>query len=510
MALSFVKWITSLFTGRDDPARAKRRLLKRMAKILAANKYGKFYRLKTEDASPELAQFFFAVYKTVAPAQAFLQNAAQSTQLKVATVYNFLNKRQRDILELLSPESIELRAQETRSKELARQLQDEYNDLAADFDTAMVNSINECYSQIMCMAKFVNFDFYFLLKKFDSHLSERSFSGKPYFNPARGQAVSDELKDFLELTCGLEPDRNWAEAIQVLRDSKGVDVVNLKHWNSMLLLIRDVKRAGILELMIRFIDKDPHWGWEPLIPGEDITAPYLEMIRRETFEHLTRITTAKWDARIAQYARMVFGDSDVNRLKNYTERGGESYRKKNFAGFTFARGLNYLMVFLLAQKSELQYFYELIFVRGQWVSPALALPLSESIRLLMTFPDRINRLDESLSEFGMYGNKLKIALMRVEKEKSQVRFISTNLETLNGDARQIISDAIFNISVLQDGFSGILEDYRKNSATVILNWKELESFSEGRLEDRIAALYDKLTNMLQLLGLFVHDSDESE
>jgi hypothetical protein len=510
MAFSFFKWITSFFADRDDLARAKRRLLKRMTKILAANKYGKFYRLKTEDVSPELAQFFFTVYKTIAPAQVFLQNVAQSTQLKVSTVYNFLNKQQRDILELLSLESIERRAQETRPKDLARQMEDEYNSLAADFDTEMINSINGCYSQIMIMAKFVNFDFYFLLKKFDSHLGERSFSSKPYFTPVRGQAVSDEIKDFLELTSGLDPDRNWAEAIQVLRDSKGADVVNLKHWNSMLHLIRDVKRSGILELMIRFIDKDPHWEWEPHVPGEDITAPYLEMIRREMFEHLTRITTAKRDAQIAQCARAVFGDSDVNRLKNYTERGGEIYKKRNFAGFTFARGLNYLTVFLLAQKTEFQYCYELIFVRGQWVSQTLSMPLSESIRLLMTFPDRINHLDESLSEFGMYGNKLKIALMRIEKEKSQTRFISTSLETLNGNAKQIISDAIFNISVLQDGFSEILTDYRKNSAIVILNWEELESFCEGGLEDRLAALHDRLVNMLQLLRLFVHDSDEPE
>jgi hypothetical protein len=510
MAFSFFKWITSLFAGRDDLARVKRRLLKRMTKILAANKYGKFYRLKTEEASPELAQFFFAVYKTIAPAQVFLQNAAQSTQLKVATVYNFLNKRQRDILELLSPENIELRAQEMRSKHLARQLQDEYNSLAADFDTEMINAINECYSQIMIMAKFVNFDFYFLLKKFDAHLNERSFSSKPYFNPVRGQAVSDEIKDFLELTSGLEPDRNWAEAIQVLRDSKGVDVVNLKHWNTMLLLIRDVKRSGILELMVRFIDKDPQWGWEPHVPGEDITAPYLEMIRCETFEHFTRITTAKRDAQIVQCAKTVFGDSDVNRLKNYTERGSEIYKKKNFAGFTFARGLNYLIVFFLAQKPEFQYFYDLIFVRGQWVSPALSMPLSESIRLLMTFPDRINHLDESLSEFGMYGNKLKIALTRIEKEKSQARFISTSLETLNGDAKQIISDAIFNISVLQDGFNEILADYQKDVAIVILNWEELDSFSEGKLEGRLVALHDKLVNMLQLLRLLVHDPDEPE
>jgi hypothetical protein len=200
----------------------------------------------------------------------------------------------------------------------------------------------------------------------------------------------------------------------------------------------------------------------------------------------------------------------VNRLKNYTERGGEIYKRKNFAGFTFARGLNYLMVFLLDQKPEFQYFYELIFIRGQWASPPLSMPLSESIRLLMTFPDRINHLDESLSEFGMYGNKLKIALMRIEKEKSQMRIINTNLKTLNDDAKQIISDAIFNISVLQDGFNEILADYRKNSAIVILNWEELESFAEGRLEDRLVALHDKLVNMLQLLRLFVQDSDEPE
>ncbi|MFP3042546.1 DUF5312 domain-containing protein [Treponema primitia] len=510
MEFSFFKWFTSLFTGGNDPARAKKRLLKRMAKSLAANKYGKFYRLKTEEASPELAQFFFDVYKITATAQPFLQNAAQSTQLKVAVIYNFLDKRQRDILEQLSPENIELRAQTTPPKELYRQMQGEFDSLASGFDTELIRSIDACYSLIMILAKFVNYDFYFLLKKFDSQLGERSFSKKPLFNPVRGIGVSDEIKDFLELSGGLDPDRNWDDVLRILGECKGVEVLNQKLWNSLLLRIRDVKRSGILEMMIRFIDTDPHWGWEPNVPKADITAAYLETIRIEIFEHLTRITTAKRDALIIECAKAVFGDHEVNRLKNYTERGGEIYKKKNFAGFIYARGLNYLVVFLLDEKPQFQYFYDLILIRGQWVSPVLSMPLSESVRLLLSFPDRINHLDESLSDFGMYGNKLKNSLMRVEKEKSQTRVISTNLETLNGDAKQIINDAIFNLSVLADGFAGILDDYRKNPSALILNWEELDSFSVDPLEDRISGIYSKLGNMLQLLRLFVQTSNESE
>ncbi|MDR3122336.1 MAG: DUF5312 family protein [Treponema sp.] len=507
MAFSLFNWLASLFNGgRNNPDRVRKRAIKRIAKSLGTNRYGRFFRAKTGEATPDLAQFFYNIYKVVSPAQTLLQNAAQSTQLKICAVVSFLDISQLDILKQLSVESIENRAKETDASLLTRQMKGEFDEFARAFDAARTNAINECYSLIMIICKFFLYDYYFLLKKFDLQLTEHSFNRKPVFNFLHGEAVVEELKDFLELTEGLDPNIDWSTPLRALREFKGMDVINPKLWSVLLLQIRDVVHSEIFELMIRFIEKDPAWTWTSHTVHQNIAAPYLETIRGEMFDRLALVATARQNALIERYAMAVFGNAKVNRLKYYTEQGSEIYKKKNFSGFTHAKALNYLIVFLTDGRQELQYIYELILIRGQWVSSALSLPLSESLRLLEIFPDRITGLDEMLSERGLYGIKLKMALMKVDREKSLTRSIATNLESINSDARQIINDAIFNLSVLEDGLKDILADYRKNPGLIILNWDELDSFSETNLEKRIASMQNKLTHMLELLRILSQGS----
>jgi hypothetical protein len=356
----------------------------------------------------------------------------------------------------------------------------------------------------------VVYDYYFLLKKFDGQLAERSFSRKPAFNPIRGETIVEELKDFLELTGGLDPNRDWDAPLRILKEFRGTDAIDPKLWNKLLLQIRDVVQSGIFEMIIRFIEKDPDWTWEPHAPRGDIVSSYLEMIRRETFERIELIAASRRNALIDRHAAVVFGNDRVNRLKYYTELGGEIYKKKNFSGFIYARALNYLIVFLTDGKSEIQNLYELILIRGQWMSAALCLPLSESLRLIAVFPGRITELDEMVSERGLYGNKLKTAIVKVDREKSLARSININLDAANREAKQVLNDAIFNLSVLGDGLKDILEDRRKATGTIILNWDELESFSETDLEGRIVAALDKLTNMLELLRVLSQGSSPAE
>jgi hypothetical protein len=511
MAFSFFNWLVSLFMRDSNSAeRLKKRAMKRIARALLANKYGKFFRTKSGEATPDLAQFFYRIYKVISQAQTLLQNAAQSPQLRICAVVSFLDTPQLDILEKLSAESIENRTKETEPGLLSRQMQDEFDRFARAFDANRTNAINECYSLILIIHKFVVYDYYFLLKKFDPQFTEHSFGRKPVFSSLRGEAVVEELKDFLELTGGLDPDRDWNVPLRALREFRGTEVINPKLWNSLLLHIRELVHSEIFELMIRFIEKDPAWTWTPHTVQENIVGAWLDMIRRETFDRLSLVVTARQNALIDRHALAVFGIARVHRLKHYTEQGGEIFRKKNFTGFLHARALNYLIVFLTDGRQELQDLYELILIRGQWVSTALSFPLSESLRILAVFPSRITELDEMLSERGFYGNKLKTAIVKIDREKNLARSIARNLESANDAARQIVNDAIFNLSVLDDGLKDLLEDCRKTPGVVILNWEELNSFSETDLEGRIAAMRDKLTNMLELLRVLVHGSIAAE
>jgi hypothetical protein len=510
MVFAFFNWIASLLAGvRNNPERARKQGLKRIARAIAANAYGKFFRVKSVEATPDLARFFYGIYKVITPAQELLWNVAQSTQLKLCVVENLLDPAQRDMLEKLSAQSLERRAEETEEGLLARQIRDEFDELERSFDTDRTNAINECYSLILGICQFVVYDFYFLLKKFDLQLIEHSFGREPVFSALRGEAVVEELKDFLELAGSLDPGRDWSVPLQVLKELKGAEAVSLNDWNSMLFMIRAPVNSGIFEMIIRFVEKDPDWAWTPRTEQESILGFYLEMIREEIFDCLELVITAKRNILIERHARAVFGNARAERLNYYTEKGGEVYKTKNFPGFVYARGINYLMVFLTDERPEMQSLYELLLIRGQWVSMALSFPLSEALWLLTLFPDRITELDEMLSDWGFYGNRLKTAMMNLDRDKNVRRSIGMNLDMANGEARQIINDAVFNLSVLHDSLQELREDCRKTPGNIIRNWYELNLFSETILEKRIVVFWSKLTNMLELLRILIRTAGVS-
>jgi hypothetical protein len=495
----FKQLVLLLLGGRDSPERAKKRALKRIAKALTANAYGKFFRVKSVQVTPELAEFFYGLYKLVFPARTLLQNAAQSTQLKLDTVESFLDAAQQEALEKLSAESIAQRAEETEENLLARQLQSEFAGLERSFDAGRSSAVNECYRLILRVCEFVEYDYYLLLKKFDCQLTERNFSRKPVFNALRGEAVTEELTDFLALTCGMDPNQDWTGPLRILEQFMGTEAISVKVWSAMLFTIREMVDSKICELMIRFVEKNPDWSWKPQAAHENIAGWYLETIRLEISDRLALVLATKRNALIEQHAKAVFGIVRVSQLNYYTEQGSEVYSNKKFAGFTEARALEYLMLFLNDEKPELKNLYELILIRGQWTSMKLSFPLSESLWLLELFPVRILELDEMLADWGFYGSKLKTAILNLARDKSAERSIARNLHAVNREARQIVNEVIFYLSILHDGLKDLKEDCRRTPGLIIRNWEELNSFSETALENRLAALWKKLTNMLELL-----------
>jgi hypothetical protein len=501
---ALVVWLVSHFSGQgNNPERAKRRSLKRIARAIAANEHGRFFRTKSVQATPEMAQFFYEVCKVIVPAQTLLQNVSRSTQLKLCVAINFLDPAQLELLEGLSAESIERRAAETDADLLFRQLQGEFAELERGFDAGRTNAINECYRLILIICRFVVYDHCFLLNKFDLQFTGHSFGRTPAFTAIRGEAVAEELKDFLELTAGLDPDRDWSVPLRVLGRFFGMETVNPEAWSRMLFMIRDVVRSGIFELIIRFVERDPDWAWRPYTNRESIAAACLELLREDIFGRLALVAAAKRNALIERRAEAVFGNARVRRLLHYTEQAGELYVKKNFSGFTEARALNYLMVFLTGELPELQSLCELILIRGRWASTALSFPLSEALWLLAGFPARITELDETLSEWGSVGVNLKLALTRVDRNKSRARMIARSLDSVNAAARQILEDAVSHLSILAGGLKDLQEDCRKNPEMIIRNWDELNHFSKTGLEERIAALRARLATMLELLSVLV-------
>ncbi|MDR1950429.1 MAG: DUF5312 family protein [Spirochaetaceae bacterium] len=507
---SFFDRILDFFAGTRDPEAAKKRVLKSVVKNLTANKYSKFYKPKGGQAEPALAKFFYGIYRIIAPAQVFMQNAVKSAQLKQVVVEAALDQKQQDILNRLSPESIEERSKKTPPKELARQLREELAALSGAFDNTRINAADGCYNIILAFTRFVTFDFYFLLKKFDSALPERSFSRTPAFVPVRGHTITEAIKDFTEAAWVLDPDQDWRTALKVLKAYKGdMEVVVYDQWNRLLLQLRDVKRSGILELMIRHIDNNPFWQPNPKISAERITDAYLEAKRTEIEGAIETMINAKRNAKIGELVQTVFGDSDTSRLKQYTEKNSELYVKKNFAGFIHVRGLNYLKTFLLDYfKKDIREICDLLLIRGQWSSNVLSQQMSDGFHEIMAISEQLITFDDALADNGPNGSRLKASIVRVDRDKGQGKYIRLILTSVNEEAEGMILKSAQALILIGRNLKNVLDDCSKNPHELIMNWKELESASAEPLVQRITAIYKKMYCFVRILQLLVRGEEE--
>ena len=145
---SFFTHIIQLFFPRDDAEAIKKRHLKALAKEISKNKFSKWYKPSSEEFQPQMARFFFELYKVVGPARALLASAASSKVLKNITVEQNLSKQQHQMREKLTPEALQERAQKTDPKELGKQVRKELAAFMQGFDGKKVEEIDLLYQQL--------------------------------------------------------------------------------------------------------------------------------------------------------------------------------------------------------------------------------------------------------------------------------------------------------------------------------------------------------------------------
>jgi len=509
MAPAFFDKLLSLIGNSNDPEADKKKRIRLLAKEISRNKYSKFFNLKSGEIDGSMGKVFFDMYKICSNAQVLLVSIGKSAQLKQIIVETFFDKQLLEIRDRLMPEAIEEQAKtNTDIKALGKSLSSDFTVLSAAMDAAMIANIDRCYDIILTLAQFAAFDFYVVLKKFDSKIPERNFTYQPKFAPVRGEYLKNEFKDFLDVSFGLDPDQDWKRALAALKHFKNdVDVVVPEQWHKLLVLLREIKRSGIIELIIRYIEQKPDWINKPKLIDEHIAESYMESKRVEIKASIDKLLNAKKNAQVYALAKTIFGTTDIDRVKYYTEKASEMYIKKNFEGFIYSGAINYLKAFILDYyKKEIRELYDLLLVRGQWTNNEMARKTSEHHNILMEISDKLVAFDESMGDSGDNGSRLKNAIVKADRDKSQARYVSTILSTVNNNALELINKSALSLIVVGKSLKALFDDLQKQKRELLVNWKELEVVSENTLDDRISAAYKKIYYFIQLAQAYTNSS----
>jgi len=501
--------VMSFISGDDEHISDKDVLLKQLAKEISQNKYAKFYRTRQREADVSLGQYFFDLYKALYPLQSFLNNPANEAKIRHITLEAFLDKPVMDIIKRLSPNEIAERKRNA-GPEISKQLKEDLTALAAGFDNPKIAAADKCNNLIASMKQFVAFSFITLLEKFDPEMKEGDFLSIPRFAPIDASILVPDLSKFLSLLPPFEPDDDWKTVFEILKYCKGgVDVIPLLQWNNILLSLNDLKSSRVLELICKLSSGNPIFEIRPVIPHETLSAGFLEQKTSEVREVIANILGSQKQTQVDALVQAVFGPIATTRLSYYNDARGRVLIDKNLDGYVYAPALNHLLTFIQEYHTkEFQELCDIVLIRGKWTKSAASRAMSEGFHSVLDITNEILHLDESLSEDGSEGPRLRSALARVDRDKTQIRYINNIIAGINDEALHLINKAVPSLIVLGKHFKMLFDDYDKKPFELIMNWKELTAASKAPISQRISAAYKRINYFVQLMIMETKETEE--
>jgi hypothetical protein len=490
------------FIGRDGEGDSEKDvLLKQIAKDVSQNKYAKFYRVRQQEADASLGQLFYNLYKLIYPLQIFLKDPAKEARIRQVTLEAFLDKKVMDLIKKLSREAMNERMK--TGGDVIKELQDDLAALTAGFDSPKIAAADKCNNLIAAMKQFVFFDFSSIIRKFDPEFKEGDFLTQLKFVPVDVTVLASDLSVFLSVQPFIDKDDDWRTVFEILKYCRGgTDVIPPAQWNNILLNLADIKRSRIFELMARLATGNPILEIKPNIPHEALSAIWLEHKTGEIRDIINNINQNQRLAQISSLEQEVFGTISFMRLNYYTPEREKAIIERGMEGYIYAMALTHLLTYIQEFLSkEVQELCDILLVRGQWTNNTASRIMSDAFHEAMDVTDGIIKLDESLSEEGSNGPRLRGALLRVDRDKTQGRYINSIVSGVNEEAYDIINTAVPALIVVGKHFKMLLDDCVKKPFELIMNWKELNSVTKIPMVQRIGAVYKKLNLFIQLMTM---------
>jgi len=363
-------------------------------------------------------------------------------------------------------------------------------------------TVNHRYELASALNQLANYNFAGFFKKFDNHFVDGSFLVEPKFPAVKTILIIDQMADFMTATHSLKPEEDWAGLLNILKKCEGHDLVIPEQFNSMLKTLREIHTSKILELMIQYTLRNPVWQFRHIVFNETIGDIWLEAKTGEAYAFITRINNSKKAGQINALVKQVFESTDLVRLENYNVQLSENYRKRNLDYFEYAEGINYLKAFMDDYLSrEIKELCDILLIRGQWTNNTMSREMSDALNNVIETTVSIADFDTVMSEDGADGSRLRAAMLRVDRDPTQARYINTIAAKVNDDALEIINGAVQSLIIIGKHLKNLIEDIQKKHPELLINWREINLASKEPINQRMVDSFKKINYFVQLMHL---------
>lgn len=495
----FQALISSIFKS-SNPEAEKKRKLKALAKTISKSKFHTFYKPGTVEMLGPFGKLIFDIYKTVSPAQTLIRNAQNPAVFKRQIINYALSENQLALLDQLDEQKILEMSRQIEFSKLHHEIDQKLQQFINEFDETRAAKVDNIYKAFSLFSDFVSFDFYMIIKKYDSTYKEYSFDALPKLEKVNAEYIVDDLKDFLSVAYAItDPSVDWSALFTMLKDTQSRELVSLGNWKKIVARMSAIQSSKSLDMIIQHITSVFNYETKVSSKHESILEPYLDNIDTETRKLLAKIENEQKESKASSLCIQIFGTTNPQNLKYYTPAFNSPLEKKNLSLMEYTEPLNYLKTFLVEfVKKAIREYYDVVVIRGQW-DATLSAPISNAYQELLKTSDQITMFDELFSEEGAMGLKVKTLLPKTAHDAGAENIINRVVSDANEQARGYIIQSTQCLITIGKVVKQLIEDYALPKPVIVQNWKELEKFIEEPMKDFSVNIYKKIYLFVQLM-----------
>jgi len=506
--LSIFEKFLELVTGVGSEERIKQRKLKEVSKELNSLKF-KFYNFKKDQVLPQFGEYFYEIYRICQNFTRFFDVKNHNVTIKQFLFEFIIPKKQLEIKQKLERDKIEELIRNSKDTKVAfEQIKQLLSDFVKSFDNDTVKSINNTYNQIVDISNLTNFDWFFLVHKFDSAIAEGNFNYKPNFEILEGKYILEEIIAINDYIYSINLNMDWKSVFEYLKAISGENgVVDL--LKKLLQLIKVLKRDDYLLKMIKLISKDPFFKHKEFVSKAKIVQDYIRDFQLEVQGIVQICVKEIGKEKINKLLLEIFRTTVIVRLKNYSQKINDFLLNKGVnSQLKYIDPLNYLKAFLLdICKGEIKTRVDFLIIKGTWESNTKSSEYSAVLEKFNNLSDKLLEFDNRCSEDDTYGRELR-KLSGVLKHDPKARLsVKKVLARIDNDAVKLLLEGIEVFTIGAGKIKVLIEDYNQKIPKIIIDFHKIKWDFSSDINKDLTEIYKKLYNMVNLLRNYAKESD---
>ncbi|HOJ64342.1 MAG TPA: hypothetical protein PLE45_07965 [Spirochaetota bacterium] len=509
--VDFITKIIDFLTGSTSEDRIRKRKLKEIARHLTQLKY-KFYNPKKDLILPGFGNYFYEIFRICQNFSKFFDVKNHSNTIKIILFDSLLTEKQKSLKEKLEKEYIEDLIRNSNDLHKAiEEIKSILNSFVKSFDSEIVKIINTTYNQIVDLSNIINFDWYSLLHKMDSNITETNFNYKPNFEPLEGKYVLEDLISINDNIFTLNLNSDWKYVYNyvsmVYEDKTLVDLLK-----KLISLLKVIKKDDYLTKIIQLISKDPFFSPKDFHSKAKIVQDYISGFQIEIQKIVQETIKLHNKEKLNKLLVEIFKTTIIIRLKNYTQKLDEALKSKGIQNtFKYIEPMNYLKAFLLdIGKGDIKARIDQLIIKGTWDTNIHSSEYSSLLEKFNILSDKVIDFDNKCGEDEVYGKELKRLMLAVKHDSKAKMLLVKLIEKIDSNASQILIEGINILNLAANLIKALIEDFSLKNPKMIINFHKIKwDFPNSNIKADLLDIYKKILNMNVLLKNYIK-TEESE